>query len=156
MASNHFNADGHVRMVDVSEKPVTVRSAIAEGSVTMLAETGELVRRGDGKKGDVLQVARIAAVGGVKRTPDLIPLCHPLAIDGVEVECLWPEPTRLVIRVTVRTTGRTGVEMEALCGATVAALTVYDMCKSVDRAMELGPFYLLHKEGGASGSYERT
>lgn len=150
----HFDDSGASRMVDVSEKPVTVRTAIAEGRVAMHRETFALIQNKQLAKGDVLEVARLAGIMATKRTSDLIPLCHPLPIDGVRIDFESADDT-VVIRAEVRTTGRTGVEMEALTAVTVAALTIYDMCKSVDRAMELGPFRLLEKTGGRSGTFRR-
>ncbi len=141
-------------MVDVSAKSITARRATAVADVTLNDEAAGAVRRGDGRKGDVLAVARVAAVMAVKRTADLIPLCHPLVIDGVEVGFEWLDDHRLQCRVTVATTGRTGVEMEALTGVTVAALTVYDMIKAVDRAAVIGPVRVVHKSGGASGTID--
>jgi cyclic pyranopterin phosphate synthase len=142
-------------MVDVSEKPETERVAVAAATVLMAKETLDLVVRGGAKKGDVLSVARLAGIMGAKRTPDLIPLCHPLALESVSVE-LVPDPSRNAIDITAtcKVTGRTGVEMEALTAASVAALTVYDMLKSVDRAMLITDLKLIHKSGGKSGAYE--
>lgn len=140
-------------MVDVSTKPMTVRVATAQASLQMLPETSEMIRSGSAKKGDVLGIARIAAISAVKSTSTLIPLCHAIPIEGVEVEFESQGADRWVCRVTVRTTGRTGVEMEALTGATVACLTIYDMCKSVDRGMRIEQVRLLAKSGGASGDF---
>lgn len=152
----HFDDQGASRMVDVSDKSPTVRTATAEGVVTMKRATLELIRDRKCAKGDVLEVARLAGIMATKRTPDLIPLCHPLPIDGVALDLQMSEEIPEVrITATVRTTARTGVEMEALTAVTVAALTVYDMCKSVDREMTLGPFQLLEKSGGQSGHYRR-
>ncbi len=152
----HFDDAGRPRMVDVSEKAVTAREAIAEGTVLMSAETLETIRLGRNAKGDVLAVAQIAAIMGTKRTSDLIPMCHPLGIDGVDVELVLAEhPPRVDIRVKVRLEGRTGVEMEALTGVTVAALTVYDMCKAADRGMTLSDIRLVSKSGGKSGTWKR-
>ncbi len=137
-------------MVDVSHKPETVRVATAQAIMKMQEATADAIRAGTMKKGDVLQVARIAAIQGVKATPQWIPLCHPLIVEAVEVSFEWQSVTELLLKVTVRTTGKTGVEMEALCGASAGMLTVYDMCKSIDRTMELGPLRLLHKSGGMS------
>jgi len=150
----HFDDSGASRMVDVSEKPVTVRTAVAEGRVTMRRDTLELIQNKQLAKGDVLEVARLAGIMGTKRTSELIPLCHPLPIDGVKIDFDIADTT-VVIRAEIRTTGRTGVEMEALTAVTVAALTIYDMCKSVDREMELGPFRLIEKTGGRSGHFRR-
>jgi cyclic pyranopterin phosphate synthase len=152
---SHFDTKGAARMVDVSEKPETERVAVAAATVLMAKETLDLVVRGGAKKGDVLSVARLAGIMGAKRTPDLIPLCHPLALESVSVE-LVPDPSRNAIDITAtcKVTGRTGVEMEALTAASVAALTVYDMLKSVDRAMLITDLKLIHKSGGKSGAYE--
>jgi cyclic pyranopterin phosphate synthase len=151
----HFDANGDAHMVDVSGKPVTDRVAVAEAHVRMRPETLDLVVKGQAKKGDVLAVARLAGIMGAKRTADLIPLCHPLPIDKVALE-LAPDPglPGVRIRATVRTTGRTGVEMEALTAASVAALTVYDMLKAVERGMEIGGLRVVLKDGGASGRYQ--
>ena len=152
---SHFDTKGTARMVDVSEKPETERIATATATVVMAKETLDLVLKGGAKKGDVLSVARLAGIMGAKRTPDLIPLCHPLALESVSVE-LTPDPGRNAIDIaaTCKVTGRTGVEMEALTAASVAALTVYDMLKSVDRAMLITDVKLTHKTGGKSGTYE--
>src|SRR5205823_6344144 len=141
---------GRARMVDVSDKDVTRREATARAVVTMQPATAHLIAAGNLAKGDVLSVAQVAGVMASKRTPDLIPLCHPLPITGVSMSF------ELDIRATVRVTGRTGVEMEALTAASVAALTVYDMCKAVDRAMSIGQVELLHKVGGKSGEFVRA
>lgn len=142
-------------MVDVSKKPETERVATATATVIMAKETLELVLKGGAKKGDVLSVARLAGIMGAKRTPDLIPLCHPLALESVSVE-LTPDPERHAIDIaaTCKVTGRTGVEMEALTAASVAALTIYDMLKAVDRGMLITDLKLTHKSGGRSGTYE--
>jgi len=154
---SHFDTKGAARMVDVSEKPETERVAVASATVIMATETLDLVLKGGAKKGDVLSVARLAGIMGAKRTPDLIPLCHPLALQSVSVE-LVPDTDRNAIDITAtcKVTGRTGVEMEALTAASVAALTVYDMLKSVDRAMLITDVKLTHKSGGKSGTYEAT
>ena len=151
----HIGAGGEARMVDVSGKPPTLREATAEGLVVMLPETLKLVVDGQAKKGDVLGTARIAGIMAAKRTHELIPLCHPLAISGVTVE-LEPEGELpgLRIRASVRTTGPTGVEMEALTAVSVAALTVYDMVKAVDRSLRIEAIRLVKKSGGASGTFE--
>ncbi len=154
--SNHFDADGQARMVDVSLKPMTVRTATAIATVRMQQETLQMIRSGSAKKGDVLGIARIAAIGAVKSTATLIPLCHAIPIEGVEVEFELQEPQRVVCRVTVKTTGRTGVEMEALTAASVACLTIYDMCKSVDRGLTIEQVQLLSKSGGVHGDYTRA
>jgi cyclic pyranopterin monophosphate synthase len=153
----HIDDSGRARMVDVSNKDVTRREATARAVVTMLPETARLIARGGMAKGDVLAVAQVAGVMGAKRTPDLIPMCHPLPISGVDMAFnLSEERAELEIRATVRVTGRTGVEMEALTAAAVAALTVYDMCKAVDRGMSIDKVELLHKAGGKSGEFVRN
>ena len=152
----HFDAEGQAVMVDVGGKPVTARLATAQARVVMLPATMALVREGTAKKGDVLGVARLAGIMAAKRTADLIPLCHPLALDKVRVEFAHEGEDALRIEATVACTGRTGVEMEALTAATVAALTVYDMCKAVDRGMRIEDVRLLHKEGGKSGAWPTT
>ena len=151
----HFDAKGDARMVDVAEKAVTERVATARGAVEMAPETLALVVEGRAKKGDVLSVARLAGIMGAKRTADLVPLCHPLPIAGVSVE-LTPNAaaSRIEIEATVKVTGRTGVEMEALTAVSVAALTVYDMLKAVDKAMRLTDIRLAFKDGGRSGRFE--
>ncbi len=149
----HFDAAGSAVMVDVGPKGVTQRRAVAEARVVMLPATLALIRGGTAKKGDVLGVARLAGIMAAKRTADLIPLCHPLALDSVAV-ALEPEGEDTVrIQATVACTGRTGVEMEALTAASVAALTVYDMCKAVDRGMRVEGLRLLEKQGGKSGDW---
>lgn len=153
----HFTPTGEAHMVDVSGKDITRRVATAEGSIVMNAAAFAAVQNGDGKKGDVLSVARIAGIMGAKRTADLIPLCHPVATEAVTVDfVLQPAQGRVQARCTVQTTGRTGVEMEALTGASVALLTVYDMCKALDRGMELHSIRLVEKDGGRSGHYHRA
>ena len=151
---SHFDSDGKARMVDVSGKEVTARSATAKASVIMRPETLALIMAGGVKKGDVLAVARLAGIMAAKRTPDLIPLCHPLALDSVTV-ALEPDPARNAVDITAtcKITARTGVEMEALTAASVAALTVYDMCKAVDRGMRISELRLTHKAGGKSGTF---
>ncbi|QDV41490.1 Cyclic pyranopterin monophosphate synthase accessory protein [Stieleria neptunia] len=165
MPSSHFDADGNVHMVDVSAKNVTRRIATASSRISMNAQAAELVRQGASRKGDVLAVARLAAIAATKWTPHLIPLCHAIPIESAEVDFQWadetapPQPTsppQLICRVTCATSGKTGIEMEALTGASVAALTVYDMLKSVDRAMQIGPTQLEGKEGGQSGTFVRN
>ena len=149
----HFDEEGNARMVDVSAKDATARTATARGAVVMAPETLEMIVEGRAKKGDVLGVARLAGIMAAKRTPDLIPLCHPLMLSKVEVDLRPAPPDRVEIEATVRLTGRTGVEMEALTAVTVAALTVYDMCKAVDRAMRIEEVRLTRKDGGKSGAY---
>lgn len=151
----HFDSAGHAHMVDVTDKAVTSRVAVAESYIRMARETYDIIAEGRAKKGDVLAVARLAGIMAAKRTPDLIPLCHPLPITKVAVELtLDPALPGVRIAATVRTTGQTGVEMEALTAASVAALTVYDMAKAVDRAMEIGGIRVKLKDGGKSGRYE--
>jgi len=150
---SHIDASGAARMVDVSDKADTAREAIAEGYVVMLPATLALIQDGGIPKGDVIAVARTAGIMGAKRTPDLIPMCHPLPITGVTLD-LDPEGAdRIRIRAVVKTTGKTGVEMEALTAVTVAALTVYDMCKAVDKGMRVEGVRLLEKRGGKSGEW---
>jgi cyclic pyranopterin monophosphate synthase len=152
----HLDERGRARMVDVSDKDVTQRTATARAVVTMQPETAQLISSGGMAKGDVLAVAQVAGVMAAKRTPDLIPLCHPLPISGVAMQFdLDVDQARLEIQATVKVTSRTGVEMEALTAASVAALTVYDMCKAVDRGMSIGPVELVHKAGGKSGEFRR-
>ncbi len=148
---SHFDSQGRAVMVDVSEKPDTDRVATARGRVTMLPETLAVVRAGSAGKGDVLGTARLAGIMAAKRTAELIPLCHPLPIGAVAVELVAGEYDAVEISATVRTTGRTGVEMEALTAVSVAALTVYDMCKAIDRGMRIEAVRVVHKEGGKSG-----
>jgi cyclic pyranopterin phosphate synthase len=150
----HLAKGGEARMVDVSEKPATERTAIAEGRVVMAAKTLDLVLAGNAKKGDVLGAARIAGIMAAKRTHELIPLCHPLAISKIAVEI---EPDKnlpgVTVRATVKVTGQTGVEMEALTAVSVACLTVYDMVKAVERGMRIEGIRLIEKQGGKSGHY---
>lgn len=152
----HLDEQGQAHMVDVGDKAVTSRRAVAEGRVVMLPETLALIRAGDAKKGDVLGTARLAGIMAAKRTHELIPLCHPLAVTKVSVD-LTPDETLPGVRVTaeVRVGGQTGVEMEALTAVSVACLTVYDMVKAADRGMRIEGVQLLHKSGGKSGVYER-
>lgn len=153
----HFDAEGRAVMVDVSDKAETDRIAVARGSVTMAPETLERIRQGTIAKGDVLSVARLAGIMGAKRTPDLIPLCHPLALSSVKLELtLAPDRNAVEIEATCKLRGRTGVEMEALTAVSVAALTIYDMVKAIDRAMVIGEIRLIHKSGGKSGTWEAT
>jgi len=150
----HLDADGNANMVDVSEKAITSREATARAEVRMLPETLTLITEGGHKKGDVLAVARIAGIQAAKRTSDLIPLCHPLMLSKVKVE-LTPDPANscVVIEATCKLAGQTGVEMEALTAASVAALTIYDMCKAVDKGMVIADVKLLEKKGGKSGHW---
>jgi len=152
----HFDADGRARMVDVSAKPATERIAVARGWVRMDEATLDLVRRGEAKKGDVAGVAELAGIMAAKRTSDLIPLCHPLPLSSVrvavEIDAALPG---LAVRAEAKTTGPTGVEMEALCAVSVACLTIYDMLKAVDRGMIIERIELAEKSGGASGAWKR-
>lgn len=155
MTLSHFDDQGQAHMVDVSDKAVTARVAVAAGHISMAAQTFEIISEGRAKKGDVLGVARLAGIMGAKKTPDLIPLCHPLPVTKVAVEMtLDPDLPGVRITATVKTTGQTGVEMEALTAVSVAALTVYDMAKAVDKAMQIGGIHVVLKEGGKSGRYE--
>lgn len=156
MSSNltHFDQSGQAHMVDVGEKSVTQRKATAGGYIEMQPETLKLIEQGDHKKGDVLGIARIAGIMATKRTADLIPLCHPLALTHVSVEFeIDAEKNRIVCQLSAKTNGQTGIEMEALTGVQVALLTIYDMCKAVDRFMVMGDIRLLHKSGGKSGEW---
>ncbi len=152
---SHLDKDGKAAMVDVSAKAPSERVAVAKGAITMMPETLALIQEGGVAKGDVLSVARLAGIMGAKRTPDLIPLCHPLALSSVKVE-LTPDPDRATIDIaaTCKVVAATGVEMEALTAVAVAALNVYDMCKAVDRGMTIGDIRLVHKSGGKSGTFE--
>jgi cyclic pyranopterin monophosphate synthase len=153
-ALTHIDAKGEARMVDVSSKPLTERTAVAEGRVVMSQATLELVISGNAKKGDVLGAARIAGIMAAKRTSDLIPLCHPLALSKVTVE-ITPDPKLpgCVVRASVKVTGPTGVEMEALTAVSVACLTIYDMIKAVERGVSIEGIHLVEKKGGKSGHY---
>ena len=152
----HFNEQGRAKMVDVGEKPVTTRTAVAAARVLVNEDTFSLIKSGGMKKGDVLTVAQVAGVMGAKRTPDLIPMCHPILIDGINLELSLNEERHSVeIRATVSCDGRTGVEMEALTAVSTAALTVYDMCKAVQKDMVISDIRLVSKTGGVHGDYER-
>ena len=151
---SHVDARGRVQMVDVGDKPVTHREAIARGSISMSREALAAIRRGAVKKGDPLQAARLAGILGAKHTATLIPLCHPLPLTRVAVE-LEPTPHGYDIEAGVRTTARTGVEMEALTAVAVAALTIYDMVKAIDKSMVISDIHLEYKSGGRSGTYRR-
>ena len=153
---SHVNSNGEARMVDVAGKPDTVREAVAQGSVTMKPETLEQVRANSLKKGDVLAVARVAGIMAAKRTPELIPLCHTILLDSVTVDFNLSAKDRIDITATARSTGKTGVEMEALTAVSAAALTIYDMCKAVDRAMTITDVCLESKSGGQSGDFRRS
>lgn len=153
---SHLDEQGRARMVDVSGKPVSRRTAVAEGRLRMQDATLAAIRDREVEKGDVLTVARLAAVGGAKRTADVIPLCHPLPLEAIDVEVdLLPELPGVRVRVTVATEARTGVEMEALTGVSAGLLAVYDMCKARDRGMTLEEVRLLEKRGGTSGDWSR-
>ncbi|MFZ3151053.1 MAG: cyclic pyranopterin monophosphate synthase MoaC [Anaerolineaceae bacterium] len=155
MELTHLDENGRARMVDISRKDVTERVAVASAAVRMKPETLRLIQQGEIKKGDVFAVARVAAIMAAKRTADLIPLCHPIPISQATVELTVQEPDIVLILATVKTTYQTGIEMEALTAASVAALTIYDMCKAVDRGMEIIGVRLESKSGGKSGSYQR-
>lgn len=150
----HFNEAGEAHMVDIGEKNITARRAVVKGRISMLAETLELIKQGKHKKGDVLGIARTAGIMATKRTADLIPLCHPLALTHVSVDFEIEDTTNsIVCTVSTETHGQTGVEMEALTGAQIALLTIYDMCKAVDRGMVIADIRLVHKSGGKSGEW---
>ncbi|WP_339307274.1 cyclic pyranopterin monophosphate synthase MoaC [Paenibacillus sp. FSL L8-0435] len=151
----HFNEQGRARMVDISGKEITVRTAVAVTKVTMNPDTLEAIREGRIGKGDVLAVAQIAGIQGAKKTSDWIPMCHPLALTGVDIRFHDNGVDELHIEVTVKTEGKTGVEMEALTAASAAALTVYDMCKAMQKDMIIGPTMLNSKSGGKNGDYSR-
>ena len=153
----HFNTAGDAHMVDVGAKPVSQRQAVAEGKIYLRTETLDLIEQGGHKKGDVFAVARIAGIMAAKKTAELIPLCHPLTLDAIEIE-LQPvtEPPAVYCRATVTTSGRTGVEMEALTAVQITLLTVYDMCKAIDRGMTMSEIGLVSKKGGKSGEWKRS
>jgi cyclic pyranopterin phosphate synthase len=154
---SHLDAHGRARMVDVSDKPDTKRVAIAQGAISIAPETLKLIVAGKVPKGDVLTVAKIAGIAGAKRTSELIPLCHPIPLDAIDLK--WQpdlEAGRLTVTATVTSTGKTGVEMEALTACAVALLTIYDMCKSAERGMVIEKICLVEKRGGRSGTWRRT
>jgi len=156
MPLSHVDKEGRARMVDVSAKAETEREARAFGRVKMSREAYAAVRQGQGPKGDVFTVAKVAGIMGAKKTPDLVPLCHPLPINFVDVAYTFKDDEGVIeIVSSVKVKGSTGVEMEAVTCAMITALTIYDMCKAVDKAIELGPFYLLEKSGGKSGLFKR-
>ncbi len=155
MELTHIDENGAARMVDVGDKEFTKRTAQAQAIVTMLPETLDLIREGKVKKGDVFSCARIAGIMAAKRTHELIPMCHPLPLEKITVELDPISDTQVKIVATVSCTYKTGVEMEALTAANIAALTIYDMCKAVDRGMEISDCYLLFKDGGKSGKFEK-
>ena len=153
----HFDSEGRAVMVDVTQKPVTERTATAAARVLMQPETLAAIQAGQIGKGDVLAVARLAGIMAAKRTPDLIPLCHPLALTSVKVDLtLNPDENAVEISATCKLSGKTGVEMEALTAASVAALTVYDMCKALDKGMQITDLRLTHKAGGKSGEFTQA
>lgn len=152
----HLDATGAANMVDVSDKEITSRKAVAEGCVVMLAGTLALIRQGDAKKGDVLGTARLAGIMASKKTHDLIPLCHPLLISKVNVDCVIDDQLPGIrVRAEVKVSGQTGVEMEALTAVSIACLTIYDMVKAVDRGMRIENVHVVSKSGGRSGHYEK-
>ena len=152
----HFNDQGRAKMVDVGEKPISQRTAVAAGRVLVNEHTYALIQSGGVKKGDVLTVAQIAGVMGAKHTPDIVPMCHPILVDGINLELHLDEQRKSVeIRASVSCDGRTGVEMEALTAVATAALTVYDMCKAVQRDMVIADIRLVEKTGGVHGNYHR-
>ena len=155
----HFNNQGRAKMVDITDKSETVRTAIARTSVTVNEQIYTKIIQDDIEKGDVLAVAQVAGIMGAKKTSDMIPMCHPLALKGVDIDFSWTNEQatyKLLITVTVKMKGSTGVEMEALTAASTCALTVYDMCKAVDKGMVIGPTFLVEKTGGkSSGDYRR-
>ncbi len=156
MPLTHFDDSGASRMVDVGGKEITDRHATAEAFVTLAPETLRLILNRELAKGDVIEVARLAGIMGAKRTSELIPLCHPLGLDAVEVDIQPVDDTTLRITASARLQGRTGVEMEALTAVSVAALTIYDMCKAVERGITIGPIRLVEKSGGRSGAWVRA
>ncbi|HSR02200.1 MAG TPA: cyclic pyranopterin monophosphate synthase MoaC [Methylophilaceae bacterium] len=154
---NHFDKQGQAHMVDVGDKASTRRVAIASGQINMLASTLQLILSGDAKKGDVLGIARIAAIQASKKTADLIPLCHPISLSRVAVDFEIDETNNCITcKTTAETTGQTGVEMEALTAVNVGLLTIYDMCKAVDRGMTMSEIKLLEKQGGKSGHWQHA
>ncbi len=154
----HINKQGRAKMVDISDKEVTKRTATAHSSIEVNEAIYNAIREGSIKKGDVLAVAQVAGIMAAKNTSQLIPMCHPLMLSGVDLTFDWETDSvyRLNIEATVKNKGETGVEMEALTAATTAALTIYDMCKALDKGMVIGPTYLLHKSGGKSGDFNRN
>lgn len=155
----HFNEEGRAKMVDISDKPETARTAIAHSSIVVSHEIYEKVTSNSMKKGDVLAVAQVAGIMACKKTADIIPMCHPIPLTGVDISFSWEknedDTYKLLIDCTAKTKGHTGVEMEALTAASVTALTVYDMCKAVDKGMVIGPTYLVEKTGGKNGDFKR-
>ena len=154
MEFNHFDEAGNAIMVDVTGKEITVRTAVATGSIKVSDEIMTAIKNGTAKKGDVLGVARVAGIMATKRTSELIPMCHPLPLNKCAIDFDTGEPNRVTAVCTVRTEGKTGVEMEALTGVSVALLTIYDMCKAIDKRMCLGDIHLVEKQGGKSGDFK--
>ncbi|WP_453992198.1 cyclic pyranopterin monophosphate synthase MoaC [Bacillus nitroreducens] len=156
-AFTHFNEQGRAKMVDITEKSDTVRTAIAKSSITVNKMIYEQIVNNEISKGDVLAVSQVAGIMAAKKTSDLIPMCHPLALKGVDISFSWTVGDEYILHITVevKTKGSTGVEMEALTAASVCALTVYDMCKAVDKGMVIGPTYLAEKTGGKNGDFKR-
>ncbi|MDR3584138.1 MAG: cyclic pyranopterin monophosphate synthase MoaC [Desulfosporosinus sp.] len=152
----HFDEEGRARMVDVSDKAETARVAVARGKISMQPDTLERIRLGLIAKGDVLAVAQVAGIMAAKQTSQLIPMCHPLAITGAKLSFKIVDPGEVDIEAVVKVTGKTGIEMEALTAVSVAALTIYDMCKAMDKTMTIGDIYLVEKLGGKSGHYRRS
>lgn len=150
----HLDGRGNARMVDIGGKTVTERTATARGSVKMSEQTLAIIRKGETQKGDVLGIARLAGIMAAKKTPEIIPLCHPLPLTGIAVDLTPTPPDRIEIEATVKLSGRTGAEMEALTAVSAAALTVYDMVKAVDKSMRITDIRLIRKEGGKSGLYQ--
>ena len=152
---SHIDQDGKVKMVDVSEKEITQRTARAAGEIKMQPETLQMIKEGNLKKGAVIETARIAGIMGAKKTSELIPMCHPLLLSSIKVDFEFADQDKIRIKAEVKNSGQTGVEMEALTAVNLAALTIYDMAKAVDRSMEIGKIKLIYKAGGKSGIYER-
>ncbi len=156
----HFNEQGRAKMVDITEKKETARIAIARSSITVTKAVYDQIQEGKNKKGDVFAVSQVAGIMGAKKTSDIIPMCHPLSLNGVDIQFEWSisedEKYTILITSEVKVKGNTGVEMEALTAASTAALTIYDMCKAVDKGMIIGPTYLLKKTGGKNGDFERS
>ena len=152
---SHIDEDGKVKMVDVSDKEATNRKAIASGEIKMKAQTLKKIKEGEIKKGSVLETARIAGIMGVKNTSDIIPMCHPLLLSGIDIKFEFYNQDTIKIEATVKNSGKTGVEMEALTGVSIAALTIYDMAKAIDKKMVIGDIKLNYKEGGKSGVFNR-
>ncbi len=156
MKSSHFDNKGNAKMVDVSKKKITTRLAKAEGYIFMLSSTLKMIKKGTHKKGDVLSIARIAGIMSAKKTSDLIPLCHPIGIEAINIEFKINETSNNIkVTASCKTSNKTGIEIEALTAVSVSALTIYDMCKSVDRSMCISNVTLLHKSGGKSGTYNK-